>query len=142
METEVPVDISNVSALFFGIIILTGYIYLARSLYRLPVALYLGGQLSVYELAGFTQWHKNKLDALNSKDSSVRFRWLQKASITFYMYLIVLLFWMLVFPLISLGFGRNASNWQLFRDRQAEIFGFNKSTLSLELCRILDRIGL
>jgi len=140
--TEIPVDISNVPVLFFGIIILTGYIYLARSIYRLPVALYLGVRSSVYELTVSTRWHRNKLDALNSNSSYIRFRWFQKVAITFYMYLIIVLVWMLVFPLNTLSFERNSRVWHQIQEIETDVFGVSEPNLTVELCRILDRVGL
>lgn len=37
---QIPVDIQNVGNLFVDLVVLTGYIYLARTIYRLPVALF------------------------------------------------------------------------------------------------------
>jgi hypothetical protein len=36
---QIPVDIQNAQNLFVGLVMLTGYIYFARTIYRLPVAL-------------------------------------------------------------------------------------------------------
>jgi hypothetical protein len=133
----IPVDVSDVSALFFGIIILTGYIYLGRSIYRLPVAIYLGVQSTIYRQDEFTQWHKDKLSNLNSGSSFILFRWLQKAAITFYMYLSIVFVWTLLLPMSTLDFQRNAWVWRVVRLQRND-----SSSFVLELLRILDRIGL
>lgn len=55
---QIPVDIQNAQNLFIGLVILTGYIYLARTIYRLPFVLIVSIIISVNYY--IENWIKNK----------------------------------------------------------------------------------
>lgn len=47
---QIPVDIKNVVQLFIDLVVLTGYIYLARTIYRLPVAMIISSSIGIQTL--------------------------------------------------------------------------------------------
>lgn len=52
---QIPVDIKNVVQLFIDLVVLTGYIYLARTIYRLPVAAIVATYTTAGAIESFTK---------------------------------------------------------------------------------------
>ncbi len=52
---QIPVDIKNVVQLFIDLVVLTGYIYLARTIYRIPVAAIVATYTTAGAIESFTK---------------------------------------------------------------------------------------
>lgn len=138
-NNQFPIDTTSVSSIFLGLVFLTGYLYLARSIYRLPVALV----LSIIFMPSFSKdtiapWPQERLRKLKEDAGQIRFKRFKEFALRVILYVGVPLVTLLGIPLFVFYFGKAV-------DQASKEWGNRDSIREAVIATVfgaLDRIGL
>lgn len=134
---QIPLDTSNVGRLFVDLVLLTGYLYLSRSIYRFPVAfiasLFMMGEI----LRGISSLTHELLESLNSQTDKSIFTALKKLGALFLLYVGAPIGAVFALPLLIFSFGQ----WIEVRSKRGDYDGWGTRLLAMFL-GTLDRAGV
>lgn len=143
---QIPVDIQNVGNLFIGLIVLTGYIYLARTIYRLPVALVFAILVIVKDTKSYQKRKNdgNKSQTLENKRSSFlrKFVVVVAKSIIWVIRFVFVILPLYVFFTLSIIFTFEDTKEHEFISYMPAKINYSSAITIQKVFRILDRIGI
>ena len=143
---QIPVDTTNVGNLFIGLVLLTGYLYLARSIYRLPVALFVSVTKVVPDVEEFIKNFKEGQKQLRSEISNAIIRELATILAWMLLSIEIPLFFLIELFFLTFTFGEwieEAYRNYFYSEKFLQISDEPKPKRVSDIpFKILDRIGL
>jgi hypothetical protein len=141
---QIPVDMKNIVQLFIDLVVLTGYIYLARTIYRLPVAILISSMIGIGALSEIFEGRK---EAQNNPKIDSNSGVVNKHK-TFSSWLLFLVFAPIAFLVILLiqtfTFGELVADREIQKTMPKKLFYFYHDHFKLlnAIFGILDRTGV
>jgi hypothetical protein len=136
---QLPLDTNNAVNFFVDLVLLVGYFYCTRSIYRFPVALV----MSFAELwDSDIIWPRKQLHELEINPHKIRFAGLKKFSLTMILFLTTPLFLLFLLPLMVFSFGNWVEDWADARKFTSQITDDRFWPSLVLTAGVLDRFGV